>query len=327
MAPKQPEHPSPERERSATRRALQPEVGVVIPSRGPRELLRRALASVSAQTVQPREVVVVLDGANPELESELAQREDLSLRVLVVDPPRGASHARNVGIASLEAPLDAFLDDDDEWLPSKLERQLPLLESSEASFSRVLAQGPGTDAVWPRRGPDGLSTSDYLFDRRRPWSGAGLILTSTLVARTELMKRVAFDPSLSHHHDWDWALRASTVATLAFCAEPLAVWHVDHDRRRLSMGADWQNSLEWARSSRDLFTARAYAGFLLVNVYTIALRARDRRAALVLAREAVARGRPTVSQWVVFAGLTVLSPRVVERFRALGHRSRERQRP
>jgi glycosyltransferase involved in cell wall biosynthesis len=184
MAPKQPEHPSHERERSATRRALQPEVGVVIPSRGPRELLRRALASVSAQTVQPREVVVVLDGANPELESELAQREDLSLRVLVVDPPRGASHARNVGIASLEAPLVAFLDDDDEWLPSKLERQLPLLESSEASFSRVLAQGPGTDAVWPRRGPDGLSTSDYLFDRRRPWSGAGLILTSTLVART-----------------------------------------------------------------------------------------------------------------------------------------------
>jgi glycosyltransferase involved in cell wall biosynthesis len=296
------------------------DVGVVIPSRARPALLGRALESVASQTVQPREVVVVLDGADKETEAELRQRGDLPLRVIVVNPQRGASYARNVGVASLESPLVAFLDDDDEWLPWKLERQLPLMEHSDASYTRVLATGPKMSAVWPRHQMGDVHVSEYLFDRRRPWSGAGLILSSTILARTELMKSVAFDTSLRHHQDWDWALRAGQAARLAFCEDPLTIWHVDPGRRRLSTNAEWRESVDWARSRRSLFTDRAYAGFLLVNVYSIALRAKDRRAAAALVKEAREQGAPSASQWVVFAALTILSPEGTERLRFLVRR-------
>jgi glycosyltransferase involved in cell wall biosynthesis len=293
------------------------DIGVVIPSRDRRELLLRALDSVAAQTVQPQEVVVVLDGPDPALERELKDRRDLAIRVMVVDPARGPSHARNAGAASLETAFVAFLDDDDEWLPTKLERQVPLLEHGDVSYTRVLAQGPKEAAIWPRRPPASEAASEYLFDRRRPWSGAGLMLTSTIAARTELVREVEFDESLRQHEDWDWALRAVSAGTLAFCDEVLAIWHIDPNRSRRTHEDDWRASLAWARSRRYLFTRRAYSGFLLVNAYTVALRARDRAAARTLVREARRHGAPSISQWAIFAGLTLLTPKYLERLRFL----------
>jgi glycosyltransferase involved in cell wall biosynthesis len=291
-------------------------IAVVIPTRARRDLLRRALASVAAQTTRPREVVVVLDGADPELQVELERSEEPRITVLVIDPPRGPAHARNAGAAVVESPFVAFLDDDDEWLPPKLERQVALLRDSDFSYTRVLAQGPHERAIWPRRPPSrGEPASEYLFDRRRPWSGAGLMLTSTIAARTEFMRTLPFDETISDHEDWDWALRASQSGRLAFCDEVLAIWHIDPNRDRLSNRGEWRASLAWAQSRRELFTKRAYAGFLLVNAHTFALRARDRRATVTLAREAVRDGAPTLSQWAIFAGLVVLTPHYVERLR------------
>jgi glycosyltransferase involved in cell wall biosynthesis len=303
-----------------SRDGLHADIGVVIPSRGRPALLHRALASVASQTVQPTEVVVVLDGADPEVEEKLKRREDLPLRVLVVDPPRGGSHARNVGVANLESPFVALLDDDDEWMPRKLERQLPLMEGSDASYTRVLATGSAKSSVSPARGLGSMDVSEYLFDRRRPWAGAGLILTSTIMARTDLMRRVTFDPSLRHHHDWDWALRAGRLTTLAFCSDVLTVWHVDSDRQRLSTDVDWRETVDWARSRRALFTPRAYSGFLLINAYTIALRTSGRRAAASLVREALTQGAPSASQWLIFAALTLLPAKGADHLRWLTQR-------
>ncbi len=298
------------------------EIGVVIPTRARRDLLQRALASVAAQTLRPRKVVVVLDGADTDVERELRERDDLEIDVVVVDPPRGPSHARNVGADALETSLVAFLDDDDEWLPDKLERQVPLLDDADVSYTRVLAKRAGDAILWPRHLPSDEATSEYLFDRRRPWSGAGLLLTSTIVARAELLTTVRFDESLRQHEDWDWALRAIAAGRLAFCGDALTVWHLDVNRRRLTDEGEWHDSLAWAQSRRHLFTRRAYAGFVLVNVYTVARRSRDRKAALTLAREALRNGAPTASQWLIFAGLTVLRPDRLERLRFVLNRSR-----
>lgn len=295
----------------------QADVGVVIPSRGRPELLHRALDSVAAQTAQPREVVVVLDGADTKLERDLAQRLDPAVQVLVIDPPRGPSHARNAGVRVLESTNVAFLDDDDEWLPLKLERQIPLLDDGDVSYTRVYAGDPKHPSVWPRRPPGREAPSEYLFDRRRPWAGAGLFLTSTIAARTELAKAVQFDETLRQHEDWDWALRAVQAGKLRFCNEVLAIWHIDPHRRRRSHEDDWRYSVEWGQSHRDLFTPRAYSAFLLVNAYTIARRAGDRSAASTLVSEARKHGEPSWSQWAIFAGLTALSPHGLERLRRL----------
>jgi hypothetical protein len=97
--------------------------------------------------------------------------------------------------------------------------------------------------------------------------------------------------------------------------EPLVVWHAEPDRARLSTRSDWRGALEWARARRGLFTARAYAGFLLVSAYALARRQRARGAARVLLHEARAHGRPTGSQLALFALLSVAQPDLLERLR------------
>jgi glycosyltransferase involved in cell wall biosynthesis len=84
--------------------------------------LRRALASVFTQTILPREIVVVDDGSTPPvLLDELQVPPALSLRLIRNAVPSGPARARNIGIGAAEGAWIAFLDDDDEFKPNKIE--------------------------------------------------------------------------------------------------------------------------------------------------------------------------------------------------------------
>src|SRR6476469_3177079 len=96
-----------------------PSVGVVIPTRDRPEELRRALTAVLAQDYPGHiEVVIVFDGS--ERDDSL---ESSNVRTLDNSRSPGLAGARNSGILSLDTDLVAFCDDDDEWLPGKLEAQ------------------------------------------------------------------------------------------------------------------------------------------------------------------------------------------------------------
>lgn len=121
-------------------------VCVVIPAYEPGPLLRRSLRSVLVQTHADLEVVVVDDGSVEDL-AWVRRHEDARVRYLH-QPNRGVSVARNVGVAQTEAEWVAFLDQDDEWLPDKLEHQLAIArEHPQAAlvatgFAWVLPSGP-----------------------------------------------------------------------------------------------------------------------------------------------------------------------------------------
>jgi hypothetical protein len=100
---------------------------------------------------------------------------------------------------------------------------------------------------------------------------------------------------------------------------PLAVYHDDRARARVSGDRAWRPSLEWARASRPRMTRRAYAAFLLVQVAALAGRSGERRALGAILAEALRHGRPRVTDLGLFCGVSVLSPRVRERLRALRH--------
>src|SRR5262245_62853672 len=63
--------------------------------------------------------------------------------------------------------------------------------------------------------------------------------------------------------------------TTLFRSEPLVIWHADEDRPRLSFDSPWEESLEWLRRSRSLFTPRAYAAHLMS--VTTSMAAPDRK--------------------------------------------------
>lgn len=107
-------------------------VSVVIPAYNCGLHLSRALDSVAAQTIpkQHIEVLVIDDGSTddtPERVKAFQSRSDLVLHY-VRQPNAGVAAARNHGLCLARGEVVAFLDADDWWYPSKLERQLPLLE-------------------------------------------------------------------------------------------------------------------------------------------------------------------------------------------------------
>lgn len=106
-------------------------VSVVIPTHNRADLLPRAIASVQAQTYKDLEIVVISDGSTDNTKEvvEALAKEDSRIRFIEYHPGRGGNIARNTGIQEAKGEYVAFLDDDDEFLPTKLEKQVAVMES------------------------------------------------------------------------------------------------------------------------------------------------------------------------------------------------------
>lgn len=280
----------------------------MIPTRARPDLVTRALASALAQTWRDLEVVVVIDGPDLATETALEAIDDPRTRIIVADPPRGGGGARNLGVEAAHGDWVAFLDDDDIWLPSKLERQLAAIGVSGVdepiAFCPIIVRSATGDRAWRRRPPrTGEHVSEYLFVRRSLRSGEGTVGTSTILARRSLLQAFPFDPAVRRYQDADWILRAAAAgALLVECPERLSIWTAPDERASITAdhATDWRYAFDWIRARRRLVTARAYAAFLLVRVAALAAAAGDRSAIGPLWREARRAGRPGVIDVVLF---------------------------
>ncbi len=124
-----------------------PTISVIIPTRDRAQYISDALDSVFAQTFQNYEVIVIDDGSTDgtrEALSRLIQSESIRYEW---HEPKGVSAARNLGIKLALAPYIAFLDSDDLFLPSKLEKQIRVFEQNpdlgfvHCSFTKFDKQG------------------------------------------------------------------------------------------------------------------------------------------------------------------------------------------
>ena len=278
-----------------------PAVSVVIPTFQRPQLVLRAVESVLQQTLTDLEVIVVVDGRDDATRESLGALHDPRLVVHVPGQHLGNAEARNAGVALARSRWIAFLDDDDAWLPSKLERQLPMAMGATCMHPivscRVLVHGQFGDMVWPRRTPEPEEDlSEYFFCRRTPFTGEGMITMTSILTSRDLLLAVPFARGLSRHVDPDWVLRASrypgTGVDFAPGGDPLVVWYMEHDRPRITTRPDWAASLEWCRQNRVLFSPRGYAAFVLHVVGSAAASQHAWHAFPMLLREAVREGVP-----------------------------------
>jgi glycosyltransferase involved in cell wall biosynthesis len=297
----------------------------VIPTRGRPELVQRAVRSALGQTVADLEVVVVIDGEDPATHAALAEVVDPRLRLLTNPVSLGGSGARNRGVREARGEWVAFLDDDDEWLPAKMERQLlslvPVRALRPIGLCQAMVRSRTSEFVWPRRAPRADEPfSEYLYVRSGLFAGEGAIQTSMIVAPRELLLEVPFDEDVPRFQEADWALRAvRTGSPVILTPEPLTVWNVEEGRASITSrhAGDWRLALAWVRERRHLLTRRAYAGFVLVHVSSLAAAAGERAAAGELWREARAHGRPGTLDAALFLGKTLLPPSLRSRLRTL----------
>src|ERR1700678_1267843 len=241
-------------------------VSAVIPTRGRPELLRRAVRSALAQTLREIEVVVVIDGEDSVTRlamNEWAQ-QDARVHVVALDVSVGGSDARNRGVDAAAGEWIAFLDDDDEWLPGKLQAQIDAVRASKASIligtCRMIARTPGKDYVGPRRPPArGEQLGEYIMARRSFTRGEGYLQTSTFFVRRSLMQAQPFKSGQLKHQATEWVRRLGRLpgTQVVFADEVLAIHNIEEGRASVSNKSNWRYSLEWLRRDRHLFTPRA----------------------------------------------------------------------
>src|SRR5262245_25838031 len=108
-----------------------PLVSVIIPSYNSARFVSQAVRSVLEQTYSPLEIIVVNDGSTDDTVSVLdAYKGDIQI---VHQANGGVSKARNRGIREAKGKFIAFLDADDQWLPSKIQKQIDCLRANPSA--------------------------------------------------------------------------------------------------------------------------------------------------------------------------------------------------
>ena len=222
--------------------APRPPVSVVVPTRDRPELLRRAVAAILGQSYQGTvECVVVFDQSEPSLPWG---DPGPSRRLVLVRNQRtpGLAGARNTGALHATGALVAFCDDDDEWLPGKLERQVAELaarpDAAVATTGIVVRYGERSTT---RLAPTAQVTHGQLLRSRL----TELHPSTVLVRRARLLDGIGLvDEHIpgSYAEDYEWLLRAARLGPVLAVQEPLVVvhWHQSSffaDRWRMIIAA------------------------------------------------------------------------------------------
>ena len=202
-------------------------ISIVVPSCNRPDLLARLMSSIAAQTYSNYEVVVVNDGSSDQVGyAAIIDRFSMIMAVRYFRNPRnmGAQFSRNRGVYEARHDWIAFVDDDDEWLPEKLEKQAALLASSPGSVGLVYSWADGVLE-------DGSVKHRYRSSHRGPVLEALLdacfIPSPTVVIRRSALEKAgSFDESLPSCQDWDmWTRVAAAGFAVDLAEEVLAIHH------------------------------------------------------------------------------------------------------
>jgi glycosyltransferase involved in cell wall biosynthesis len=196
-----------------------PKVTVIIPTFNRATIVGRAIRSVLAQTCQDWELIVIDDCSTDGTEQAVTSFSDPRIKYIRQDRNRGAGAARNTGIRGARGEYVAFLDDDDEWLPEKLQKELEVFRHSDPEVGLVYSG----KIILDERG----KVLDLRVETKSGWVHEALLdrhfigTCSRVMIKKQVLDRVAgFDETLPSCQDLDLWLRVAKVCKVApvpFC--------------------------------------------------------------------------------------------------------------
>ena len=198
-----------------------PLVSCVIPTHNRADLLPRAISSNQNQTYKNLEIIIVSDGSTDNTKNIVADiaKNDNRIKFFENILAQGGNVARNTGIELSEGEYVAFLDDDDEWLPEKIEKQLAIMESDE-SVGLVYT---GVHIIYVNE------KSEYNSKAREVGNLNKRILldncvgtTSTVMVRKDILKKTGvFDVELKALQDYDLWIRICQCCNVGMVCEEM----------------------------------------------------------------------------------------------------------
>lgn len=213
-----------------------PKISVIIPTYNRAEFIGRAIGSVLCQSFEDLELIVVDDASTDQTQQIVEQIKDKRIKIIRHENNKGAPASRNTGIKSSRGEYIGFLDDDDEWLPDKLVKQLKLFETSgnEAGliYSGFFFVSGRNNRILSNVTPykKGNLYSDLL---RRNILGSA----TPLIRRYCFDKAGLFDETLPSCQDWDMWIRISKYYKFDFVSNALSKVYVHGKQISLDLNA------------------------------------------------------------------------------------------
>lgn len=204
---------------------------IIIPSFGRPSQLKRAILSAKNQTYQNTEILVVDDnGISTENSHETRAVVESchcdKIKLFQHSINLGGSAARNTGLDNSEGHYVSFLDNDDEFEPDKIEKQIDCLNSSKNKSLGVIVHHSfwkNNQCVEVPRQPLLNNASAKIFSGE-----LNLGIGSTFLCPKSLMQKInGFDNSFKRHQDLEMFLRFLDRFNFVFLPEPLTRIHID----------------------------------------------------------------------------------------------------
>ncbi len=285
-------------------------MSVVIATRGRPELLRSAVRAALEQDYSGRiEVIVVFDHIDIDpLDDVVVPPGDRSLSSIQNTRTQGLAGGRNSGIEASTGELVAFCDDDDEWMPAKLRRQVEAWQADPsarlvATGIRIVTEGKTVDRMPPER----TEFADLIESRLTE-----IHPSSFLLRRSDLLGEVGLvDEELpaSYGEDYDLLLRVARNGHILGIREPLVTirWN------RVSFFAGrWQgiaDGLRYILAKYPEFESSPVGSARIEGQVAFALAAlRQRHDAMAWARRTIRHDRRQLRGWAAFAIAARLAP-------------------
>ena len=209
-------------------------ISAVIPAYNSEATIGRAIESVLRQTRPADEILVIDDGSTDNTADVIGSYGDKVH--LIQQQNAGASVARNAGINAATGDWIAFLDADDEWLPSKLKLQTEHLQRNpdfKWTYSNYYRQSPFSQELEmghiPSRLFEVLHGKEVVEDYFQADPLGGHVWTCTLIVHDSVFEKTGmFEPGMKRAQDVDlWYRIAYQYPRVGYLQEPLAIYHED----------------------------------------------------------------------------------------------------
>lgn len=196
-------------------------ISVIIPSYNSSDTIERCIDSVLKQTYQPFEIIIVDDSSTDNTVDKIRKYNNPHIKCISLENNLGAQNARNMGIKAARGEWIAFLDSDDEWIESKLEKQIRILKKN--SFNPFIVIH--TNAYWLDQNNNEIDIKIPKISFKDSYKDLlkqpGPMFQGILVSKIALQKIGLLDEKVAAFQEWDTSLMLSKYCSFVFIKEKL----------------------------------------------------------------------------------------------------------
>lgn len=211
-------------------------VSVIIPTCNRVDLLKKALDSVLCQTYQNVEIIIVDDASTDNTQRFCYSLNNERISYYRFETSKGGNYARNFGVKNSKGNIIAFLDDDDEWLPSKLYEQLSVLKTRPT----VGLVYTGANVINIQHG------LNYKITPKKRGNLSRSILTFNYIGTTSsvMMRRCIFedagmfDIDMPQLQDYDLWIRVCQICDIDYIDKTLINYYVHSNGSQITTSVD-----------------------------------------------------------------------------------------